>query len=129
MKYITIEELIFIHHRIIIELQPEVTDFIVRNIGGLYSSVAKPQQSAGGIDAYDSAFKKTAALTQSIISNHPFFDGNKRVGITAGVVFLMNNGYLINASNTDIYLVAMGVSEGRISFNELAEWFENHFNQ
>jgi death on curing protein len=128
MKYLTIEEILFMHHRIIVELQTEVTNFAVTNVGGLLSFIARPKQSAGGTDAYDNPFQKAAALTQSIISNHPFYDVNKRVGITAGIVFLMNNGYKIKASNNDVYLIALGVSEGRISFDELAQWFENHFN-
>ncbi len=128
MKYITMEEILFMHHRILVELQPINDDFKILNTGNLDAALSRPKQSAFGDDAYKDAYSKAAALTESLISNHPFQDGNKRVGIAAGIVFMMNNGYQLNAAVNDIYGVAINIADGSCKFDEIKEWFEIHFD-
>ena len=127
MKYLTIEEVLFMHQRILVELQPFNEDFTVLNPELLYSAIARPQQSAFGDDAYPDGYSKAAALTESLVSNHCFQDGNKRIGITAGIIFLRNNHFRMEASEDDIYDAAMKASEGKWKFQELKYWFEQHF--
>ena len=128
MKYLTMEEILFLHHRILVELQPDNDDFTIRDPGLLESALARPQQSAFGNDAYRDAYSKAAALTESLIGNHCFQDGNKRIGISAGVVFMLNNGYEISASEGDVYDIAMNVSNGLWKFEAIKSWYEAHFN-
>lgn len=126
MKYISIEEILFIHYRIVCELQHPHGSFALVNPQRLEAAVARPQQSLAGNDAYTTASEKAAALTESLINGHPFEDGNKRVGITAGCVFLMVNGHTIKASDDDIYTAAMSTAKGEWKFPELKSWFEKH---
>ncbi len=128
MNYITIEEILFMHHRILVELQPNNDNFTIRDSNLLESAISRPQQSAFGNDAYPDTYSKAAALTESLIGNHCFQDGNKRIGISAGVVFMLNNGFEIDAGEEDIYEIAINVSNGLWRFEEIKNWYETHFN-
>jgi death-on-curing protein len=127
MNFITIEEVLFIHYRTLLELEPENEDFLILNPGELEAAIARPQQTVDLHDVYPDAFSKAAALTESLISGHCFQDGNKRIGITAGCVFLLNNGFNIYADGFDIFKAAMMTAEGTWKFQELKYWFEQHF--
>ena len=69
----------------------------VRDQGLLESAVAQPRARFGGNDLYPSIAEKAAALAFSLVKNHPFFDGNKRTGYGAMMMFLSRNGHTINA--------------------------------
>jgi death-on-curing protein len=127
MNYITKEEVLFFHYRILVEFEPDNDEFLILNPGAIEAAVARPQQKVNGAEAYPDYFSKAAALTQSLISGHSFLDGNKRVGITAGCVFLLNNGFKIYADDFDIFKIAMLAAEGTWKFEELKYWFEQHF--
>lgn len=76
----------------------------IRDIGLLGSAAARPQTTAFGEDAYPDLVTKAAALLQSIVNNHAFVDGNKRLGWLATAVFLELNGITASrASNDDVY--------------------------
>ena len=128
MNYLTIEEILFMHHRILVELQPDNNDFTVLNPGNLESAISRPQQSAFGKDAYPDIYSKAAALAESLIGNHCFQDGNKRIGITAGIVFMMNNGYKITVNENDVYQAAMKISKGEWKFDNIRDWFKKNYN-
>lgn len=115
------------HHRILVELQPNNEDFTIVNPGQLDAAINRPMQSVFGNDAYPDAVSKAAALTESLISNHCFQDGNKRIGITAGIIFMLNNGYVIDASEEDVFEAAIKASTGEWKFNELKIWVSDHF--
>lgn len=63
--------------------------------------MAQPEASFGGDDLYPDLASKAAALGHSLIQNHPFVDGNKRIGHAAMEVFLLLNGHEIAASVAD----------------------------
>jgi death on curing protein len=128
LKYLTIEEILFIHHRILIELQPDNSDFNILNPHALLSAINRPRRTVFGRDAFESIYSKAAALTEAIIKTHPFQDGNKRVGIVAGIVFMKNNGFEITARNDDVFHAAHNLSIDFWSFEDIKEWFENFFN-
>ena len=87
MIYLTLEDLLEIHRRVI---ESTGGSDGIRSIPLLDSAVARPQATFGGIDLYPALPEKAAALLHSIISNHPFVDGNKRTGFTAMDVFLIS---------------------------------------
>ena len=64
----------------------------LRDLGLLESSLAQPHQSFGGVDLYPGLNAKAAALGFSLIQNHPFVDGNKRIGHAAMETTLVLNG-------------------------------------
>ena len=61
----------------------------------------------------------------SLIKNHPFIDGNKRVGVLSAIVFLNNNNIIIEARNDDLINFTLSVVND-LQLNQIAEWFEKH---
>ena len=129
MRYLTVEEVLALHSRLI--GTSGVTQG-VRDQDALDSAVAQPQMTFDGVDLYTTIARKAAALGHSLISNHPFIDGNKRVGHAAMEVMLLLNGHEIVASVDDqeevIIHVASGtmshVASGTMSRDEFASWIE-----
>ncbi len=77
-------------------------------------------------ELYPTLADKAAALGFSLISNHPFVDGNKRIGHAAMEVFLMLNGYEIEADVDEQEQVILNVAAGQINRNGLTEWLKSH---
>jgi death-on-curing protein len=75
----------------------------VRNTGKLESSIAQPFQKIGGKDLYPTLVSKAAMLYYFCIKNHPFEDGNKRMGIFALVIYLADNGYWLDTTNEELF--------------------------
>jgi death on curing protein len=98
----------------------------VRDMGGLESAIARPFQTFGGNDLYQSIFEKAAALGESLIINHPFLDGNKRTGFIAMVALIEEEKYLLNASQIEAYNFTIKISTGEIKFEEIVEWLKNN---
>ncbi len=75
----------------------------VRNTGRLESSITQPFQKIGGRDLYPTLVSKASMLYYLCIKNHPFEDGNKRMGIFALIIYLAKNGYWLDAANKDLF--------------------------
>lgn len=71
---------------------------------------------------YPTKEEKAARLCYSLISNHAFVDGNKRIGIYVMLSFLELNGIKIKASNDDVYKLGMEVAEGNAESEYIVEW-------
>jgi death-on-curing protein len=99
MNYLTPEQVLFIHSRLVAETGGSHG---VRDLGLLESAVARPQATFDGKDLYPDLFTKAAALMDSFINNHPFVDGNKRTGVTAAGLFLQINGWRLTTSPEDL---------------------------
>ena len=95
----------------------------VRNRGGLESAAARPAATFGGDDLYPDLAAKASALMHSLILNHPFVDGNKRVGVAAAELFLRLNGAALDASDEEFELVALATAAGEVEPEALAIWF------
>lgn len=123
MRYLTLEEIISLHAKLIIRSGGSPG---LRDRGALESAVAQPEMSFGGEDLYPTIAEKAAALGHSLIQNHCFVDGNKRVGHTAMEVFLVLNGYEIEASVDEQEQVVLSVASGQTDRRGLGEWLNEH---
>lgn len=123
MNYLTPEQILFLHARLIEETGGSHG---LRDLGLLESAAARPQATYGGQDLYPDLFSKAAALMDSLIHNHPFVDGNKRTGITAAGLFLVRNGYRLDASNPDLEAFTRQVAESKPDITEIAGWLQAH---
>jgi death on curing protein len=94
----------------------------VRDYESLSSAIARPFQTFDSVELYSSVIEKAAALAESQIVNHPFSDGNKRTGFLAMTAFLMENGYTLTASNEHAYAFIIGISTGKIKYEEIVKW-------
>ncbi len=125
MRYISLSEVLELHQRIIEESGGSTG---LRDLGGLESAIAQPHMTFGGRDLYPTLIEKAAALCFSLVQNHPFIDGNKRVGHAAMEIMLILNGYEIYASVDDQEQVILGLASGDISRDKLIEWLTAHID-
>lgn len=98
----------------------------VRDPGALEAAVARPWSASFGREHFPTAYEKAAALAESIIRRHPFVDGNKRTGISAGAYLLSTVGHELTATNEDLEEFAVSVATGSLSLAEMARWFEDN---
>jgi death on curing protein len=114
MRYLTTGEVIRIS-------EAEVGDDVLADFGLLDAAVQRPQQSAFGTDAYSDIHHKAAALLHSIARNHPFVDGNKRVGAASMIVFYNLNGWTLPVSDQgDLVALVVDVAEGLLTVDAIA---------
>jgi len=123
MRYLTIEEVLELHR---LTLEQAGGGEGVRDLGSLESAVAQPHMTFGGQELYPTVLEKAVALAFSLIKNHPFVDGNKRVGHAAMETFLVLNGYELNAGVDEQERVILGVAAGTVGREEFAEWVQAH---
>lgn len=123
MIYLTAEQVLFLHARVVEETGGSHG---LRDVGLLESAIARPQASFEGDDLYPDLWAKTAALTESLIGNHPFVDGNKRTGLSAAALFLLRNGFRTTATNAEMEAFGVRVASGGISLDELSSWWKAH---
>ena len=123
MIYLTVEQALFIHMRLVEETGGSAG---VRDLGLLESAVARPQATFGGLDLYPDLFCKAAALLESLVRNHPFVDGNKRVGITAAGIFLLRNGYHLTASNVELEQFTLKIARSESDIETIADWLRKY---
>lgn len=98
----------------------------VRDIKLLDSSIQQVYQTFDGIELYKTKEKKAARLGYSLISNHAFVDGNKRIGILVMLTFLELAGIETNFTNDDIVNIGIKVASSEMSYEELLKEILNH---
>lgn len=94
----------------------------IRDRGLLDSAVNAPMQSFDGKDLYPTIQAKSAQLCFSLISNHPFVDGNKRIGVLAMLTVLELNGITVDVSDDELITLGLSVAQGKITADEITEW-------
>lgn len=100
----------------------------LRDDGLLDMALNSPFQTFENNELYRSIQSKAARLCFSIISNHPFIDGNKRIGILAMLVFLDINQVAVICDDEDIIDLGFGVASGKYDSKYIIEWVINHNN-
>ncbi len=110
------------------QLMAEATggDVGVRDEALLESAIENAYATFDGVDLYPSKEEKAASLGFSLISNHAFVDGNKRIGMYIMITFLELNGVKIEANNQDVYELGINVACGNAKYEEILEWIIKH---
>jgi death-on-curing protein len=98
----------------------------VRDPGLVEAALAQPRMAFGGEDLYPTLTDKAAALAFALIRNHPFVDGNKRIGHAAMETFLVCNGHEIQATTDEQEMVILDVAAGRMSREAFTDWVRGH---
>ncbi|MDJ0798179.1 MAG: type II toxin-antitoxin system death-on-curing family toxin [Calothrix sp. MO_167.B12] len=123
MRYLTLEEVLELYHRIIEQSGGAAG---ISNLGRLESAIAQPQMTFAGEELYLTIVEKASALGFSLIQNHPFIDGNKRIGHAAMEVFLVLNGFEIDAGVDEQEQVILQLASGKLDREEFTEWLGSH---
>ena len=98
----------------------------LRDEGLLESAVNAPLQTFGGQELYPTVLEKAARLGYGLIHNHPFIDGNKRIGTHAMLVFLDINNITLSYEDDDLISAILRVASGDMDDSELLEWLKAH---
>jgi death-on-curing protein len=98
----------------------------IRDVGLLQSAIAMPQAGFGGQFLHADLFEMAAAYLFHIVQNHPFVDGNKRVGAAAAMVFLELNHVEVRVSNETLVETVVAVAQGKLGKAAIAEFLRKH---
>ena len=119
IRYLSLEEILELH-RLVLRQSGGLGG--VRDLGGLESACAQPHMTFDGQDLYPCLPTKAAALGFSSIRNHPFVDGNKRIGHLAMEMFLVLNDHELDAGVDEQERIILGLAAGELSREEFAGW-------
>jgi death-on-curing protein len=123
MRYLSLGEVVRLH-QLIIEQSGGATG--IRDLGLLDSALAQPRATFDGRDLHPTLLDKAAALCTSLVQNHPFVDGNKRVGHAAMATFLLLNGVEIVATTDEQENLILELASGKRDREDVAAWLRNH---
>lgn len=122
MLYLSLIDILDLHARVI-DLAGGAS--ALRDLGVLQSALAQPRTTFGGSELYPTLEEKATALMFSLIQNHPFIDGNKRLGYAAADAFLVLSGFHLAASLDDAERIVVGVASGQVSREALVTWIRS----
>lgn len=119
MRYLSIAEVLELHRRIVERTGGSAG---LRDLGALESAVAQPRMTYGSVDLYPDLASKAAALGFSLIKNHAFVDGNKRIGHAAMETFLVLNGCELHASVDESEERVLAVASSTLDRDGFLKW-------
>lgn len=122
-KFVPLEDILVIREMVIEEAggKQGIRDFLL-----FHSAVYRPRASFGGQDLYPSLFDKAAALTHSLLLNHPFLDGNKRTALAVCERFLYINGCEVYASQKEKINFTLDIESKKLDLARIAAWLKKH---
>lgn len=98
----------------------------IRDKNLLDSALKVPFQTFDGKDLYPDILDKATQLCFSLINNHPFSDGNKRIGIHLTLLFLKINNVQLNYVQQELIDLGFCIASSKLQKNDIRKWFENH---
>lgn len=118
------KQIIYLH-----TMQMEATGGIdgLRDEGLLESALNAPFQTFDGMDLYPTIPSKCAVLCYSLINNHPFLDGNKRIGIFVLLTSLELNGISLSATDAELVDLGFAIAKNECNIAEITQWILNHW--
>lgn len=119
-------QIIALHHQLIVLFGGEDG---LRDDKALEAAIAQPLQTFDGADLYPTAESKAACLWYGLIMDHPFLDGNKRVGTHAMLIFLLGNGYQIAYEKEDLIDFTIALASGERSMKDAENWIAFHLKK
>jgi death-on-curing protein len=123
MRYLSLGEVVRLH-QMVIEQSGGAAG--IRDLGLLDSALAQPRATFEGRDLHGTILDKAAALCASLVQNHPFVDGNKRLGHAAMATFLVLNGVDITAGTDEQEQLILALASGQRRREDLVVWLREH---
>ena len=119
----TKEKILLLH-----QVMAEATggDVGIRDEALIESAIETIYSTFDGVELYPTKEEKATKLGYSLISNHAFVDGNKRIGMYIMISFLELNGIRIDATNEDVYTLGMAVASGKADNDDIIKWIKKH---
>ena len=126
MRHLTLNEVLDLYRQVMEQSGGAVG---IRDLNALESAVAQPRMTFGGEELYPTVVEKAAALGFSPVMNHPFVDGNKRIGHAAMETFLVLNGFEINASVDEQERIILQLAASDLDRDEFTKWLHAHITE
>jgi death-on-curing protein len=123
MRYLTISEVIQLYRQV---METSGGTVGILSMEALDSAVAQPRITFGGKELYPGIIEKAAALGFSLVMNHAFIDGNKRIGHAAMETFLVLNGYEIQSPGNEQEDIILQLAAGRLGRDKFVNWLRSH---
>lgn len=123
MKFLNKRQILMLHTALIAEFGGSDG---IRDEGLLESAINAPFQIFDGTELYPTVLEKAVRLGYGLIRNHPFFDGNKRIGTHAMLVFLAINNVTLSYQDEELIAVILSVAAGTLDDNGLLTWTQEH---
>ena len=119
----SIEQILIIHQRLIARTGGSPG---VRDIGLIESALARATAAFGGVDAYPGLVSKAAAVAHGLTQNHGFVDGNKRIGVTAMLMILRQNGFSLQYTQAELVAFGLELAQGHLDVAQVEVWIQSH---
>ena len=123
MKTLTKQQVLLLHTLL---TQKTGGDNGLRDEGLLDSALNSANATFGGQDLFATTEQKAARLGFGLATNHPFVDGNKRIGVLVLLTFLKINNVHLTATNNDVINIGMGIANGTLTYDDVLEWINTH---
>ena len=123
MKWISKEQVLSLHSELVVDFGGSDG---IRDEAMLDSALNAPFQTFGGADLYPGVIEKAARIGFGLVKNHPFVDGNKRIGTHMMLVFLKLNNVEIEYEDDELIAVILSIASGDMDDERLRKWIENH---
>ena len=123
MKKLSLEEVILFHEKLIVKTGGKHG---IRNESLIDSAINRGLSSFDGVDLYKTDIEKIAAITHSLVCNHGFIDGNKRIGIAVMVLLLKLNNLLIEYTQDELIDLGLSLADGNYKYEDVLSWISNH---
>lgn len=128
MVYLTLDDILAIRDMFAARraAQGDGDRYGVRTLDGLLSALAAPRRSAFGAELFPTLPAKAGALVYSLVQNHPFWDGNKRIASASLRQFVEQNAARLVAGDQELKAFTIGIARGLVRDAALATWVEQH---
>ena len=123
MMILTVDEIIRLHTTL--TMRTGGSDGL-RDRGLLESAVYSAETSFGGQEIYPTVAEKAARLLFSLVSNHPFVDGNKRIGVLVMLVTLRLNGIALRYTQAELIELGLSAASGELDYDAVYDWITAH---
>lgn len=118
--------MIYLHKHQLLKIHTQIINEFggihgIRNETLLTSALANPLQTFAGLDLYPSVFDKAVQLCFGIIKNHPFLDGNKRIGLHSLLILCHINGLKIDIAHDELIDIIFKVADGTFNRQDVLQ--------
>ncbi|HEX9060182.1 MAG TPA: type II toxin-antitoxin system death-on-curing family toxin [Clostridia bacterium] len=123
MRFLSIENIILFHEKIVGETGGSSG---IRDRGLIESALNRVFMTYDGKDLYPNINEKIAVIAHSLISNHGFVDGNKRIGVAVMLILLKMNNIKVSYSQKELIDVGLRTAEGLMKETDILNWIDEH---
>lgn len=126
ITFLRLENIILFHEKIIKKTGGSAG---IRDRGLIESALNRAFVTYDGKDLYPSIIEKISVITQSLISNHGFIDGNKRIGIAAMLVMLKMKNVKVSYKQQELIELGLKTAEGFMKEKDILNWIKEHIEE